>query len=108
MGRSSRLLTTLQSTEARKPRLISLTSPAWAFDDVQAAVEVNSIGDVERTGDLSPLFPDTNPDDIPFLLRLAHLGSKGLPGRTSISAASIEKNELKCRCRLMANSFLYP
>lgn len=43
------------------------------FGDVQAAVEVNSIGDVERTGDLSPLFPDTNPDDIPFLLRLTHL-----------------------------------
>lgn len=43
------------------------------FGDVQAVVEVNSIGDVERTGDLSPLFPDTNPDDIPFLLRLTHL-----------------------------------
>ncbi|MBX8488697.1 AAA family ATPase [Pseudomonas cichorii] len=43
------------------------------FGDVQAAVEVNNIGDVERTGDLSPLFPDTNPDDIPFLLRLTHL-----------------------------------
>jgi len=43
------------------------------FGDVQASAEVNNIGDVERTGDLSPLFPDTSPEDIPFLLRLTHL-----------------------------------
>lgn len=43
------------------------------FGDVQASAQVSNIGDVERTGDLSPLFPDTNPDDIPFLLRLTHL-----------------------------------
>ncbi|TBV09406.1 AAA family ATPase [Phytopseudomonas dryadis] len=43
------------------------------FGDVQASAQVSNIGDVERTGDLSPLFPDTNPEDIPFLLRLTHL-----------------------------------
>lgn len=43
------------------------------FGDVQASSQVSIIGNVERTGDLSPLFPDTNPEDIPFLLRLTHL-----------------------------------
>lgn len=43
------------------------------FGDVQASAQVSNIGDVKRTGDLSPLFPDTNPEDIPFLLRLTHL-----------------------------------
>ncbi|HCK0565118.1 TPA: AAA family ATPase [Pseudomonas aeruginosa] len=43
------------------------------FGDVQVSAEVSNIGDVERTGDLSPLFPDTKPEDIPFLLRLTHL-----------------------------------
>lgn len=43
------------------------------FGDVQASAQVSNIGAVERTGDLSPLFPDTNPEDIPFLLRLTHL-----------------------------------
>jgi DNA repair exonuclease SbcCD ATPase subunit len=43
------------------------------FGEVQASAQVSNIGDVERTGDLSPLFPDTNPEDIPFLLRLTHL-----------------------------------
>ena len=43
------------------------------FGDVQASAQVSKIGDVERTGDLSPLFPDTNAEDIPFLLRLTHL-----------------------------------
>jgi DNA repair exonuclease SbcCD ATPase subunit len=43
------------------------------FGDVQASAQVNNIGEIERTGDLSALFPDTNPDDIPFLLRLTHL-----------------------------------
>ncbi|WP_278937892.1 AAA family ATPase [Pseudomonas helleri] len=43
------------------------------FGDVRASAQVSNIGDVERTGDLSPLFPDTTPDDIPFLLRLTHL-----------------------------------
>lgn len=43
------------------------------FGEVQASAQVNNIGDVKITGDLSPLFPDTNPEDIPFLLRLTHL-----------------------------------
>lgn len=43
------------------------------FGDVQASAQVRKIGDVERTGDLSPLFPGINPEDIPFLLRLTHL-----------------------------------
>jgi len=43
------------------------------FGDVQADAQVSNIGDIERTGDLRPLFPDTNPEDIPFLLRLTHL-----------------------------------
>ncbi|MGI2101729.1 AAA family ATPase [Shewanella oncorhynchi] len=43
------------------------------FGDVQASAQVSNIGDVERTGDLSPLFPETDHEDIPFLLRLTHL-----------------------------------
>ena len=43
------------------------------FGDVQASAQVSNEGDVERTGDLSSLFPDTNSEDIPFLLRLTHL-----------------------------------
>lgn len=43
------------------------------FGDVQASAEVSNIGGVQRTGDLSPLFPNTDPEDIPFLLRLTHL-----------------------------------
>lgn len=43
------------------------------FGDVQASAQVRKNGEVERTGDLSPLFPDTKPEDIPFLLRLTHL-----------------------------------
>ncbi|SAI23930.1 chromosome segregation protein smc [Bordetella ansorpii] len=43
------------------------------FGDVQASTQVNKVGNVERRGDLSPLFPDINPEDIPFLLRLTHL-----------------------------------
>ncbi|WP_448512223.1 AAA family ATPase [Photorhabdus laumondii] len=43
------------------------------FGDVHASAQVSNGGDVERTGDLSSLFPDTNSEDIPFLLRLTHL-----------------------------------
>ncbi|MDI3324347.1 AAA family ATPase [Pontibacterium granulatum] len=43
------------------------------FGDVQASSQVNNTGNIERTGDLSPLFPETDPEDIPFLLRLTHL-----------------------------------
>jgi DNA repair exonuclease SbcCD ATPase subunit len=43
------------------------------FGDVQVSAQVSNQGDVQRTGDLRPLFPDTNPEDIPFLLRLTHL-----------------------------------
>lgn len=43
------------------------------FGDVQASTQVSKVGKVERRGDLTPLFPDTNPEDIPFLLRLTHL-----------------------------------
>lgn len=43
------------------------------FGEVQASAQVSNIGDVEKTGDLRSLFPDTNPEDIPFLLRLTHL-----------------------------------
>lgn len=43
------------------------------FGDVQASAQVSNGGDVERTGDLGSLFPDTNSEDIPFLLRLTHL-----------------------------------
>lgn len=43
------------------------------FGDVQTSAQVNIQGKVERSGDLSPLFPRTNMDDIPFLLRLTHL-----------------------------------
>ncbi|MEX9975561.1 AAA family ATPase [Providencia rettgeri] len=43
------------------------------FGDLQASAQVSNGGDVERTGDLSSLFPSTNSEDIPFLLRLTHL-----------------------------------
>lgn len=43
------------------------------FGDLQASAEVDSIGDVETSGDLSSLFPETKAEDVPFLLRLTHL-----------------------------------
>jgi DNA repair exonuclease SbcCD ATPase subunit len=43
------------------------------FGDLQASAQVTNIGDVETSGDLSPLFPGTASEDIPFLLRLTHL-----------------------------------
>lgn len=43
------------------------------FDKIQASAQVGDNGEVQRTGDLSPIFPDTSPEDIPFLLRLTHL-----------------------------------
>ncbi|VVN83015.1 Chromosome partition protein Smc [Pseudomonas fluorescens] len=43
------------------------------FGDLQASARVDSIGDIERSGDLSALFPETKAEDIPFLLRLTHL-----------------------------------
>lgn len=36
------------------------------FGDVQASAQVSNGGNVERTGDLSSLFPDTKSEDIPF------------------------------------------
>jgi len=51
----------------------SMARVSLDFGETQASAQVNSIGDVVRTGDLSPLFPGTDPDDIPFLLRLTHL-----------------------------------
>ncbi|PTT87973.1 chromosome segregation protein SMC, partial [Pseudomonas sp. HMWF031] len=43
------------------------------FGDLQASAQITNIGDVETSGDLSPLFPGTTSEDIPFLLRLTHL-----------------------------------
>lgn len=43
------------------------------FGNVQVSSQVDKAGNIERTGDLSPLFPDTDPEDIPYLLRLTHL-----------------------------------
>ncbi|WP_024951143.1 AAA family ATPase [Cobetia crustatorum] len=43
------------------------------FGDMQATSQVSNIGKIERWGDLSSLFPDVLPEDIPFLLRLTHL-----------------------------------
>src|SRR5699024_9636133 len=43
------------------------------FGDMQASSQVSNTGDVERGGDLDSLFPETDPEDIPFLLRLTHL-----------------------------------
>lgn len=48
------------------------------FGDMQASAQLCKLDDtgefgVIRTGDLSPLFPDTDAKDIPFLLRLTHL-----------------------------------
>lgn len=46
---------------------------ALDFGDVITSTQVNDLGNVERSGDLSPLFPETNAEDIPYLLRLTHL-----------------------------------
>ncbi|MFE0587799.1 hypothetical protein [Pantoea vagans] len=43
------------------------------FGDVSATAEVSAQGKVKRSGDLRTIFPETMPDDIPFLLRLTHL-----------------------------------
>ncbi len=43
------------------------------FGDMSATAEVNAQGKVKRSGDLRTIFPETMPDDIPFLLRLTHL-----------------------------------
>lgn len=51
----------------------SMARVSLDFGDAQGSAQVSNIGEVQRTGDLSPIFPDTNPEDIPFLLRLTHL-----------------------------------
>ncbi|HHS9481924.1 TPA: hypothetical protein ACTWZS_004142 [Raoultella ornithinolytica] len=51
----------------------SLAKVILDFGDVSASAQVSPQGNVERTGDLSPIFPETNAEDIPFLLRLTHL-----------------------------------
>lgn len=43
------------------------------FGDMQASAQVDHVGKVVTSGDLSEVFPGTDPDDIPFLLRLTHL-----------------------------------
>lgn len=43
------------------------------FGDTYASAHIGELGEVERSGDISSVFPDANPDDIPFLLRLTHL-----------------------------------
>ncbi|EPR6889061.1 chromosome segregation protein SMC [Klebsiella variicola] len=51
----------------------SLAKVILDFGDVSASAQVTPQGNVERAGDLSPIFPETNAEDIPFLLRLTHL-----------------------------------
>lgn len=43
------------------------------FGDTHASTHIGELGEVERSGDISSVFPETDPDDIPFLLRLTHL-----------------------------------
>lgn len=51
----------------------SMARVSLDFGDLKASAQVTNIGDVETSGDLSPLFPETASEDIPFLLRLTHL-----------------------------------
>lgn len=43
------------------------------FGDTHVAAHIGELGEVERSGDLSTVFPEADPEDIPFLLRLTHL-----------------------------------
>ncbi|MFL1551184.1 AAA family ATPase [Pseudomonas sp. D47] len=43
------------------------------FDGIIASSRVNLAGEVVQGGDLSAIFPDTAPGDLPYLLRLTHL-----------------------------------
>ncbi|NNB17742.1 AAA family ATPase [Pseudomonas fragi] len=43
------------------------------FDDAERTVSIDRSGDVTIEGDLDSVFGDTDPSDIPFLLRLTHL-----------------------------------
>jgi DNA repair exonuclease SbcCD ATPase subunit len=43
------------------------------FGDTHASAHIGELGEVERSGDVSAVFPETDPEDIPFLLRLTHL-----------------------------------
>ncbi|MBA6098530.1 AAA family ATPase [Pseudomonas juntendi] len=43
------------------------------FDDTHASAHIGELGEVERSGDLSSVFPETDSEDIPYLLRLTHL-----------------------------------
>lgn len=43
------------------------------FDDAERTVSIDRGGDVTIQGDLTSVFGDTDPSDIPFLLRLTHL-----------------------------------
>ncbi|MEC4169640.1 AAA family ATPase [Pseudomonas sp. MS-1(2024)] len=43
------------------------------FGDTHVSAHIGELGEVEQSGDLSAVFPETDPEDIPFLLRLTHL-----------------------------------
>ena len=43
------------------------------FGDIHASTYIGERGEVERSGDISSVFPEADPDDLPFLLRITHL-----------------------------------
>ena len=51
----------------------SQASVCLDFGDMQASAHVDSEGKVDQSGDLTPLFRNANPEDIPYLLRSTHL-----------------------------------
>lgn len=44
-----------------------------AFDTATTEVAIDKLGAINRSGDVSGLFPDVAPADVPYLLRLTHL-----------------------------------
>lgn len=51
----------------------SFADVSLSFAGLTASSRIDATGDVSQTGDLSAIFPNIPPTDIPFLLRLTHL-----------------------------------
>lgn len=66
------------------------------FGDIKASAQVSTKGIIERTGDLSSLFPETETQDIPYLLRLTHLldqreGEWLVKAESKVAGAQLER-----------------
>lgn len=74
---------------------------SWAkvildFGDIKASAQVSTKGIIERTGDLSSLFPEAETQDIPYLLRLTHLldqreGEWLVKAESKVAGAQLER-----------------